>query len=70
MSKPPRSRSALVMKVKPRPKQGKNYSSFPSGLLQIQSAVAGANQAEIDGFSSRIMEKIKELQSAVSELRP
>ncbi len=31
---------------------------------------AGATQAEIDGFSSRIMEKIKELQSAVSELRP
>jgi hypothetical protein len=31
---------------------------------------AGATQAEIDGFSSRIMEKIKELQSAVSKLRP
>ena len=40
---------------------------------QIRRAfeAAGATQAEIDGFSSRIMEKIKELQSAVNEsLRP
>jgi hypothetical protein len=28
---------------------------------------AGATQAEIDGFSSRIMEKIRELQAAVNE---
>jgi hypothetical protein len=31
---------------------------------------AGATPAEIDGFSSRVMEKIRELQSAVGELRP
>lgn len=36
---------------------------------QVRSAfeAAGATQAEIDGFSSRIMEKIRELQSAVNE---
>lgn len=47
------------------------FASLASQLTerQVRSAfeTAGATSPEIDGFSSRIMEKIRELQSAVNE---